>query len=122
MVATLMCTKRVLRHREVFDKRAIKPRRLVAWGVAFSLILLVGVVLADVAREVLGAESLNATATLPLPAWLDDLTQRGAIAYPAHAALGTALEMLDLSPAATAVQWLKAAAHARSDAELGWTA
>jgi hypothetical protein len=100
----------------------MKPRHRLVLGAALGLFLLAGVVLADVARDVLGAESLNATRALAVPAWLDDLTQRSAIAYPAHAALGTVLERLDLSPAATAAQWLKAAAHARSDAELDWTA
>jgi hypothetical protein len=76
----------------------------------------------DVVRYVLSAESLDVTRALALPDWFDDLTQRGGIAYPAHATLGTVLERFDLSPAATAVQWLKAAAHARSDAELEWAA
>jgi hypothetical protein len=100
----------------------MKPLRPFLSGAVLGLFLLAGVVLVDLARDVLSAESLNATRALALPTWLDSLTQRSGIAYPAHAALGTVLERLDLSPAATAVQWLKAAAHARSDAELDWTA
>lgn len=72
----------------------------------------------SVARDVLSAETLDATRALALPAWLDHLTRRTAVAYPSHVALGSLLERLGLSPAATAVQWMKAAAHARSDAEL----
>jgi hypothetical protein len=71
----------------------------------------------EVARAVLSAESLDSTKNLGLPPWLDDLIEEGPAAYPAHAALGTALESLSLSPAASAVQWLKAAAHVSSDAE-----
>ena len=98
------------------------PRRLIVWGTALGLLLLTVTIIADVGRAVLSAESLNVTRAVALPAWLDDLSQRSAVAYPAHAALGTVLEMLGLSPAATAVQWLKAAAHARSAAELERTA
>jgi hypothetical protein len=96
----------------------MKSRQLRAWGAILGVFLLVGIVAADVGRDFLSAESLNSTNALPLPAWLDDLTRRSAVAYPSHAALGTALETLHLSPAASAVQWLKAAAHPRTDAEL----
>ena len=69
----------------------------------------------ELAVHILSSRTLNSTSSLALPEWLDRLTERSEIAYPAHAALGTALETLNLSPAATAVQWFKAAAHAESD-------
>ena len=87
-------------------------------SVALSLLVTTFVVLLVVARGALSAETLDATNALALPAWLDRLTRHSAVAYPSHMALGTALEKLDLSPAATAVQWLKAAGHVRSDADL----
>jgi hypothetical protein len=39
------------------------------------------------------------------------------LAYPAHAALGTGLNVLHGPPRAAAIQWIKAAAHARSPAD-----
>ncbi|MGE3267711.1 MAG: hypothetical protein AB7P40_03115 [Chloroflexota bacterium] len=75
-------------------------------------------VLPGIARGALGAESLNATESFGLPAWLDDLAIESGVSYPAHMALGTIFETLKLSPAATAVQWLKAAGHVPSEAEL----
>jgi hypothetical protein len=87
-----------------------------------TVVLVVLVVLVEVLGSVVSADSLNATGALALPGWLDELTHRSVVAYPAHAALGTALEALDLSPSATGVQWLKAAAHATSDADIERTA
>jgi len=84
---------------------------------AVGLVMVVLVALVSGARAVLSADSLNATRALAVPTWLDEVTRRGAIAYPAHSALGTVLEAAGLSPAATAMQWFKAS-HARSDAEL----
>jgi hypothetical protein len=75
-----------------------------------------------VARIFLSADTLNATGALALPSWLDKVTQRSRIAYPAHAAVAAVLEMANLSPAATAVQWVKAAAHARSAVDVERTA
>jgi hypothetical protein len=89
---------------------------------AVGLVVAVLVVLAAGARAILGAETLNATGTLGFPAWLDEVTQHSGIAYPAHAALGTVFESANLSPAATSVQWFKAAAHAESESELEQTA
>lgn len=76
----------------------------------------------DVALLLVSSRSLNATGSLAIPRWLDALTERREVAYPAHAAIGTTLELLNLSPAATAVQWLKAAAHASSEQDLERTA
>lgn len=101
----------------------MRPRRLLIGLVVVSLLLTSGAPgIMTVLRATVGADALNATSTLALPGWLDDLTQARVIAYPAHAVLGTVFEALDLSPAATAVQWLKAAWHASSDAEVERTA
>jgi hypothetical protein len=96
--------------------------RLACIAMGFGLLALSLLVLGEIAVHLVSARSLNATSTLALPRWLDELTERREIAYPAHAAIGTVLETLDLSPAATGVQWLKAAAHAASDRELSWAA
>jgi hypothetical protein len=93
-------------------------RRLALISGALGALLLVAIPLMEIANTVLSAESLDSTKSLALPRWLDDLIEHSAAAYPAHAALGTILESLSLSPAATAVQWLKAGAHASSDADL----
>ena len=87
-------------------------------GVSLSVVVLVALVaLAADARTIVSANTPNATGALGFPSWLDRLTQRSSIAYPTHAALATMLEAAKLSPAATSVQWFKAAAHTRSDAE-----
>ena len=44
--------------------------------------------------------------------------QRDELAYPAHAMLGTILEVAGCSPVAAGFQWIKAGFHARSEAEL----
>jgi hypothetical protein len=49
-----------------------------------------------------------------LPGWLDRLIHQDAVAYPAHAGLGALLEGLRFPPEAVGLQWLKAAAHART--------
>jgi hypothetical protein len=41
-----------------------------------------------------------------------------ALAYCAHASLATTLNVIGASPKATAIQWLKAASHARSPGEV----
>ena len=48
-----------------------------------------------------------------LPDWIVTLKQRDDVAYPAHRALATALEALHYPREAAALQWLKAATHAR---------
>ena len=49
---------------------------------------------------------------------LTAVTDRDAVAYPAHVLAALALEATRADPAAIGLQWLKAAAHARSDARL----
>jgi hypothetical protein len=62
-------------------------------------------------------QPLDLGATVALPNWLERLARRDEVAYSAHAALGTALEALRFPPEAVGLQWLKAAAHARTAAE-----
>jgi hypothetical protein len=57
----------------------------------------------------------NVTQDLPIPAWLEQLSRRDGVAYPAHATLGAALNAVGGPPEAAANQWLKAAAHARTE-------
>jgi len=58
---------------------------------------------------------------LGVPPSVDRFLQRDRLAYPVHAALGTAINRLNVSPAAAGAQWLKAASHARSDDQLART-
>ena len=60
----------------------------------------------------------DVTGRLGLPAAADELLQRDELAYPVHAAFGEMLNGLGGSPVAAGVQWLKAADHAASDAQL----
>ena len=63
------------------------------------------------------AEPLDVSGTTHLPRWLSTVKERDEIAYPAHVALGTLLNRLHGPPAA-GLQWVKAAAHARSPTEV----
>lgn len=54
--------------------------------------------------------------SLILPPWLDGLLNHDRVAYPLHAACGRVLNWLGASPRVTALEWLKAAAHAESAA------
>jgi len=56
--------------------------------------------------------------TLGLPAWLDALLSRDAVAYPLHAILGASLGALGGPAALAGEEWLKAAAHAQSAGRL----
>jgi hypothetical protein len=47
-----------------------------------------------------------------LPNWLAAIKHVDGLAFPAHALLGGGLERAGCDPSATALQWLKAAAHA----------
>jgi hypothetical protein len=53
-----------------------------------------------------------------LPRPLQAIKERDGIAYPLHAILGAALNLTGGLPLAAGYQWIKAAAHARSTAEL----
>ena len=56
--------------------------------------------------------------TLRLPAWLETRIQRDEIAYPAHVVLARGFGLFRVSPLAEGLQWLRAAAHARSDDQI----
>ncbi len=79
--------------------------------------LVPGVVVAAVLARVLTAQG-DVTGRLGLPAAAEQFLQRDSVAYPLHAALGATLNLLGGPPTAAGVQWLKAAAHAVSDAQL----
>jgi hypothetical protein len=96
----------------------MRLRRSLTVSLALGVLVLTLVAVTPVARWVLSSNTLDASYGLGLPGWLNALLEESVVAYPAHAALGTLLGALDLSPPATAVQWLKAAGHASSDADL----
>ncbi|MCC7371234.1 MAG: hypothetical protein IT306_22650 [Chloroflexi bacterium] len=86
-------------------------RRVTRW----SLILLLGVLIGLGARLHRAPIDLNESPFVPeaLAQWLD----RDDVAYPAHAMLARVLDWTHADPAAVALQWLKAASHARTEAE-----
>jgi hypothetical protein len=59
--------------------------------------------------------------SLPRPTWLEALAAQDEAAYQVHAATGTAINLVGGSPTEAAMQWVKAAAHARSQTDL-WRA
>lgn len=61
---------------------------------------------------------ISGTGWVP-PGWVNGIKTADEVAYPVHAWLGTAQNALGCDPAAAALQWLKAGAHVRSQAELG---
>src|SRR5205823_5199908 len=54
----------------------------------------------------------------PLPEWLTAIKEQDAVAYPAHSQLGKALSAAGCDSSAAALQWLKAAAHARGPGDV----
>lgn len=64
------------------------------------------------------AEPIDISGSAVLPGPLAGLKDRDEIAYPAHSTLGTILQEFGCEPPAIGLQWLKAAAHARSSAEV----
>jgi hypothetical protein len=75
------------------------------------------VILALLAAIVLDDEIADVHQVLPLPPALQRLTRSDDLAYPVHAALGTALNWPGRWPSSAGVQWFKALAHARSNEE-----
>lgn len=65
---------------------------------------------------------LDVSGTIEAPPVVTTVKSQDDFAYVAHTALASMLGTLHCSPLATAVQWLKAAAHARSPAEVRQTA
>jgi hypothetical protein len=78
-----------------------------------SVIKLLGLerLAARVARRYAAGADLS---SLILPLWLDALLNHDWVAYPLHATCGSLLNLFALSPRVTALEWLKAAAHAES--------
>ena len=84
---------------------------------ALPFFLVPGILVVAVLVRMLTAQG-DVTGRLGLPAAAEQFLQRDDVAYPLHAALGAALNRLGGPPTAAGVQWLKAAAHAVSDAQL----
>lgn len=61
---------------------------------------------------------VDVSGTTRLPDWLVNLKERDEIAFPLHAWLGAGLVRLGCEPTAAGLQWVKAAAHARSADDL----
>ena len=96
------------------SRRRVSP---LAGLLVLPFFLIPGVVVAAVLARVLAAQG-DVTGRLGLPAAAERFLQRDSVAYPLHAALGATLNGLGGPPTAAGVQWLKAAAHAVSDAQL----
>jgi hypothetical protein len=62
---------------------------------------------------------MDVSGSFPLPSVVERIKDRDGVAYPVHLFLGTVLEWITYPPDAVAIQWFKAAAHARTSAELG---
>jgi hypothetical protein len=63
-------------------------------------------------------EPFDVGSSIPLPDVVRDLKDHDNLAYPAHRWLGTLLERLHYPPEAVGVQWVKAAYHAPTDADV----
>jgi hypothetical protein len=86
----------------------------------FVLLLLAAtfVIVVSIVGVLAASQPRDFTGRLPLPNWLEAFMRRDGVAYRAHAVLGRTLNTLRGPPVAAGVQWLKAVAHARSDAEI----
>jgi hypothetical protein len=82
--------------------------------IALSIVVILGI--AAVVRVC--AAPVDVSGTTQPPPVVTSAKGNDAIAYPAHVALATTLEAFRCSATATGLQWLKAAAHARSPAEV----
>lgn len=91
-----------------------RPARI---GLVAVLLLTLVAPAAALSAVRLCGEPLDVSGTYDLPAWVRPVKESDAFAYPAHVAVASLLEAAGCSPSATAVQWLKAAAHARTPAE-----
>lgn len=87
-------------------------------------LLVIGIPVASAAAVVAHtcADPLDISGTTPMPGLLAAIKDRDEIAYPAHSALGALLQAFSCEPSAVGLQWLKAAAHARSTTEIERTA
>jgi hypothetical protein len=85
-------------------------------AIALVMLILPGLFAAYVVRAALAGRDISQT--LHLPPWVESRIQRDEIAYPAHVALARGFALFHMSPLAEGLQWLKAAAHARSDEQI----
>lgn len=83
-----------------------------------SLVVLAGSIAFAAGLARLCTAPLDVGGTTRLPAWAVALKSQDDVAYPAHAVVGTLLDRLACNPAGAGLQWLKAAAHARTSAEV----
>ena len=61
------------------------------------------------------ADGADLSKLLHVPLWLDAVLANDRVAFPLHVLLGRLLNRLDAPPRAAGLEWLKAAAHARSE-------
>jgi hypothetical protein len=61
---------------------------------------------------------LDTSGSTHVPAWLARIKEGDDVAFPAHMLLGTLLQAAGCDGVASGLQWLKAAAHARSAGEI----
>lgn len=80
---------------------------------AVVLVAILGGLLAAVLTQ-----PLDVSGNVTFPRTVQRVKQRDGVAYRAHRVLGTALFRLSYPSDAVGLQWLKAAAHARSTAEV----
>ena len=84
-------------------------------GVFLGLMLVALVTARLVARVY--TRPLDVSGTWRLPSVIRAAKERDDVAYPAHVFLATVLEATRAAPTAVGLQWVKAAAHARTQAE-----
>ena len=63
------------------------------------------------------AQLVDASGVTHVASWLAAVKEVDEVAFAAHAALGRSFCLLACDPAASGLQWLKAAAHARTPAQ-----
>jgi hypothetical protein len=98
------------------DRRSLCRLRAAGTVLSITVLALLGWAVHRVCNE-----PMDLSGTSSVPAWLSTFKQRDEIAFPVHAALGNVLSALDCDPLVSGLQWLKAAAHARSPAEIALT-
>lgn len=91
-------------------------RSVLVLAIALIVLAVPATFAAYVVRLALSGRDISQT--LRLPRWAESRLQRDEIAYPSHVALARGFSLLRTSPTAEGLQWLKAAAHARTDDEI----
>lgn len=85
-------------------------------AITLFMLIAAGLFAAYVIRLALSGQDVSQA--LRLPSWLESRVQRDEIAYPTHVALARGFALFQASPVAEGLQWMKAAAHARSDDQI----